>query len=135
MKQTYLLGLLIMVLIVMLPASEAMVQVPGKPLAGIVTKNQPFTYVDNKVNLGEVYEFSLVDITMQGNRPFANLIIKVYDKNGVLQMQIPWKAGATFGFAFNGGKGPRFTVEKILPSRCLPRTNKCSEDSVLLSVV
>jgi len=129
----YLLGLLFVALLIALPVSEAIVQIPGRPMSGIVTKNQPFKYLDQKVNPGEMYVIYFIRMTTINNKLFADLEIKVYDKNGMLRAWIPWRVRPSFGFVFNGGQGPRFTVEKIQPARCLPRTNKCSEDAVLIS--
>ncbi len=134
MKPVYLFGLLVVALLATLPVSEAMVSAPSKPLSGIATKSMPFKYVDNKINPGEVYEFYLLNITVRGNRPFANLDVKVYDKNGVLQMWFLWMASARWGMVFNGGQGPTFTVQRIEPARCITRTNHCTEDVVRLSV-
>ncbi len=135
MKITYLLGILIIVLLATLSVSEARLQVHGGPSTGVVTKNHTFAHVDKKINLGDVYVIYLQNIILHNNKPAADLIIKIYDKNGVLQMSPHWTASAGNSAVFNGGKGPRFTVEKIQQTRCIPRTNQCSEDAVMISVI
>ena len=130
-----LFGLVLMALL-FIPIASAVV-LPSLPQghnlnAGVTTKTIPFTYVDKKVNPGDVYVISLVSVIAKNNLP-ATLTMTV---NG--GRQIVWNANIRNTWAFNCKNkclGPTFTVEKILPARCLPRTNKCSEDAVVLSVV
>lgn len=133
MKLTYLLGLLIITLIAVIPISEAMLQAPGKPASGVATKTIPFKYSDKKINPGDTYEIYLTSInknvaTMQINQ-FINAQNKWRTTNWVA------KPGQGKALSCNNAGCVTFTLLRIYPARCLPRTNKCSEDAVMISVV
>ncbi|MBI4095518.1 MAG: hypothetical protein HY438_01505 [DPANN group archaeon] len=137
MKPTYLLGILALALIVTLPLSEAMIQLPGK-LGGAVTKTIPFKYINWN---GDEYTISLAGINIAGKNTTATLQFDRYDNNGNLLKATKLNLLIGQGYRMcaqvnNNGQNicPVFRLQKILPSHCLPRTNKCSEDAVMISV-
>ena len=138
MKTACLLGILIAALFIAIPISEAMIQMPGKPVSGAVTKAIPFKYINWN---GDVYAISLLGINITGQRTTASLQFERYDNNGNLLRLAQHNLLVGQGYRMcaqvnNNGQNicPAFRVKSIQPARCLPRTNNCSEDAVLLSV-
>ena len=137
MKLIYLSGIFVLILIVILPASEAMLQIHGNA-GGTVTKTIPFKYVNWN---GDEYTISLLGINIAGKSTTATLKFERYDNNGNLLRASKLNLLIRQGYRMcaqvnNNGQNvcPVFRLQNILPSHCLPRTNKCSEDAVLISV-
>ncbi len=126
MKQLLLLVVLVL-LLAAIPIADALPNI-NDPKSGPATNSRPFIFIDKKVNLGESYHIYVTD----ADNKIATMKIEQYDKNGKLnQVFPPWAAKARWAIAFNGGKGPTFTVLKIAPSVC-NKAGKCTEDRVWL---
>lgn len=124
--------LLLAILLFSVPVAHA--QLIGLQNKGVVTKNAPFTYVDNKIVKGDTYKIYLVSINVNMSKQGLMRVTTTlqFELNGAKFRPAAFTLGSAW--IFNGGKGPTFTVEQIRPSRCLPRTNQCSEDAVGISV-
>jgi len=137
MRFVYLIGIFVLILIVALPAGEAMLQIHGNARSA-VTKTIPFQYANWN---GDEYTISLLGINIAGKSTTATLKFERYDNNGNLLRASKLNLLVRQGYRMcaqvnNNGQNvcPVFRLQKILPSHCLPRTNKCSEDAVLISV-
>lgn len=132
MKLTCLLGILVLLLIITLPVSEAMIQVPGKPVGGVATKTIPFKYLDKKINPGDTYEIYLTNINNNVTTMRINQFMAAQNR----WQSTNWVAKIGNGRALgcNNMGCVTFTLLRIYSAHCLPRTNKCSEDAVMLSV-
>lgn len=134
MKKILVFGFLAVLLLVMMPLASAQ-SLPTRSGQGGATESKPFTYIDMKVNKGDVYKIYVSDTFVSRNLSWATLWIEVYDKNGKQTLGAFWTDKVGGSITFNNNKGPTLKILRVYPKRCLPRTNNCSEDTILISIV
>ncbi len=124
------------IIVMLIPAADAVVA-GAHETNGAAAVDKPFKYVyAARVNGKQVtttYEIYLDKLNISRTSPKSSSAdLKLYINGAFWSLDKNVKIGPYKNF--QGGK-LKFYLEKFEPSRCLPRTNNCSEDAVLLSVV
>ncbi len=135
-----IISIILFVSSLVLVSAAGAILAPGKVAHITVTETRVGTYV--YAVSGDKYDISLLGINMAGRNSTATLWFKRSDSKGNLLRSSSLNLLVGQGYRMcaqvnNKGQNicPAFRLQKIQPSYCLPRTNKCSEDAVLLSVV